>query len=49
MTLTVKLLGFEVVTLELDITEMSSDAPRLTPVDKSVKGLSNWWVRRMNK
>lgn len=46
MNLRFKLLGVELFTLELNAPDAG---PReVTPTAKAVKGLSNWWVRRMN-
>lgn len=47
MTLSFKFLGFEIATIELALP--ASTDVRLTPVDRGVKGMSNWWVKRMNR
>ncbi|QNJ56911.1 hypothetical protein SEA_REINDEER_120 [Mycobacterium phage Reindeer] len=47
MILKVKVLGFEVLTVELESDE--GPGVQLTAVDKGVKGMSHWWFRRMNR
>ncbi|AXH67858.1 hypothetical protein J4T99_gp052 [Mycobacterium phage Bromden] len=46
MTLRLKVFGFEVVRVELEIPEV--DSRSVTPIQRVVKGTSNWWVKRMN-
>ena len=46
MKITLNILGFEAATLEVDLGE---PVERQLPVlDRGIKKLSNFWVRRMN-
>lgn len=47
MKLRFTLLGFELARIDLDIPE--SDDREITAIDKGVKGMTGWWVSRMNK
>ena len=44
--LRLKVCNFELVTLTLEVPESER---HVTAIDKGVKSLSNWWVKRMNK
>lgn len=46
MKITLKVFGFEIASLTVDVEQASSQA---TLVDRGVKGMSNWWTRRMTK
>lgn len=44
MTLTFKILGYEVARLDLDIEH---DDPTPPVIDQGIKKMSRWWVGRM--
>lgn len=46
MTIRFKILGYEIATLELD---GGATPNTITPLDRGVKGLSNWFYHRMTK
>lgn len=46
MKLTLKVFGFEIASLTVD---SEHGANQLSIVDRGVKGMSNWWTRRMTK
>jgi hypothetical protein len=48
MTLRFNLLGYEIANIELDFGEDNSFR-EITPLDKGIKKMSGFWVRRMNK
>lgn len=47
MTLRFNIFGFEIAKIELDLGD---DEPReVSPVDKTTKAISRWWVKKMVK
>lgn len=46
MTLSFKILGFEVASIDLDLPE-DKQSPVKTVVEKAVGGMSRWWTKRM--
>lgn len=47
MTLSFKVLGFELARIDLELPPAA--VRELTPLDRGIKGMSNFWVRRMNR
>lgn len=46
MKLTLKVFGFEIASLTVDV---EPGAQQVSVLDRGVKGMSNWWTRRMTK
>ncbi|AOZ61301.1 hypothetical protein SEA_DARTHPHADER_61 [Mycobacterium phage DarthPhader] len=46
MTVSLKVFGFEIARIDLDLGD---ELPEVTPVDKATKSMSRWWVKRMVK
>ncbi|UJD20899.1 hypothetical protein SEA_ZIMMER_61 [Mycobacterium phage Zimmer] len=46
MTVSLKVFGFEIARIDLDLGE---EAEAVTPVDRGIKKMSHWWMRGMTR